>query len=82
MDQPETTIVLAAAGVVVLAFATLAVGRYCRTDTNMLRGWKQLQYLMYAFLFFVVVNDLSPAGVGANCQFLTLIFDFLAHSNH
>ena len=78
-------------GWVVLAFATLAVGRYCTADIEYVARLETIQVLMYAFLFFVIVNNLSRQEsaqiVSFTLIFLAMgiscfaIYQFLTHSN-
>ena len=58
VDQPETTIALAAPGWLVLAFAALAVGRYLTADIEYVARLEMIQLLIYAFVFFAIVNNL------------------------
>jgi len=68
VDQPETKIVLAAAGWAVLAFAALAIGRYLTADIEYVARLEIIQVLMYAFLFFAIVTILYRQGIGAYHQ--------------
>jgi O-antigen ligase len=43
---------------VVLAFAALAIGRYLTADIEYVARLEMIQVLMYAFLFFAIVNNL------------------------
>jgi O-antigen ligase len=76
---------------VVLAFAALAVGRYLTADIEYIARLEMIQVLMYAFLFFAIVNNLYRQESVQIISF-TLIFlamgiscyagyQFLTHSN-
>jgi O-antigen ligase len=76
---------------VVLAFAALAIGRYLTADIEYVARQEMIQVLMYAFLFFAIVNNLYRQesaqiisftliilAVGISCF---AVFQFLTHSN-
>jgi O-antigen ligase len=76
---------------VVLAFAALAIGRYLTADIEYVARQEMIQVLMYAFLFFAIVNNLYRQDPVQIISF-TLIFlamgiscfagyQFLTHSN-
>ena len=78
-------------GWVVLAFAVLAIGRYLTADIEYVARQEVIQVLLYAFLFFVIVNNLYRQesaqlisfpliflGLGISCY---AIFQFFRHSN-
>ena len=76
---------------VVLAFAALAIGRYLTADIEYVARLEMIQVLMYAFLFFAIVNNLyrqeSVQIVSFTLIFLAMgiscyaIYQFLTHSN-
>ncbi len=77
---------------VVLAFAACAIGRYLTADIEYVARLEMIQVLMYAFLFFAIVNNLYRQASVQIISF-TLIFlamgiscyavcQFLTHSNH
>jgi O-antigen ligase len=78
-------------GWVVLAFAACALGRYLTADIEYVARLEMIQVLMYAFLFFAVVNNLyrqeSVQIVSFTLVFLAVgiscyaIYQFLTHSN-
>jgi O-antigen ligase len=76
---------------VVLAFVILAIGRYLTADIEYVARQEMIQVLMYAFLFFVIVNNLYRQesvqiisftviflGVGISCF---AVYQYLTHSN-
>jgi O-antigen ligase len=75
----------------VLAFVTLAVGRYLTADIEYVARLEMIQVLMYAFLFFAIVNNLyrqeSVQIISYTLIFLAMgisgyaIGQFLTHSN-
>jgi O-antigen ligase len=78
-------------GWVVLAFAALAIGRYLTADIEYVARLEMIQVLMYAFLFFAIVNNLCRQ-VSVHIVSFTLIvlamgiscfavYQFLTHSN-
>ena len=77
---------------VVLAFALYAIGRYLTADIEYIARLQLIQVLMYAFLFFVIVNNVNRQewtqlisltliflAAGISCY---AVYQFLAHSNH
>ena len=76
---------------VVLAFAALAIGRYLTADIEYVARLEMIQVLMYAFLFFAIVNNLyrqeSAQIVSFTLIFLAMgiscfaVYQFLTHSN-
>ena len=79
-------------GWVVLAFAVYAVGRYLTADIEYVARQEMIQVLLYAFLFFAIVNNLHRQESAQIISF-TLIFlaagisgyavcQFLTHTNH
>ena len=76
---------------VVLAFAALAIGRYLTADIEYVARLEMIQVLMYAFLFFAIVNNLyrqeSVQIVSFTLIFLAMgiscygVYQFLTHSN-
>src|SRR5450631_4293071 len=76
---------------VVLAFAIYAVARYLTADIEYVARLEMIQVLMYAFLFFAIVNNLYRQEFSQVISF-TLVFlaagiscyagyQFLRHSN-
>lgn len=74
----------------VLAFAIYAIARYCTADIEYVARQEMIQVLMYAFLFFAIVNNLYRQKYSQILSF-TLIFvamgiagyavyQYLAHS--
>ncbi len=78
-------------GWAVLAFAALAIGRYLTADIEYIARLEMIQVLMYAFLFFAIVNNLyrqeSVHIVSFTLIFLAMgiscfaVYQFLTHSN-
>ena len=76
---------------VVLAFAALAIGRYLTADIEYVARLEMIQVLMYAFLFFAIVNNLyrqeSVQITSFTLIFLAMgiscfaVFQFLTRSN-
>jgi O-antigen ligase len=60
---------------VVLAFALYAVGRYFTADLEYVARQEMIQTLVYAFLFFAIVNHLS---VREHAQIIAFVLIFLA----
>ena len=60
-------------GWVVLAFAVYAVGRYLTADIEYVARQEMIQVLLYAFLFFAIVNNLHRQESAQIISF-TLIF--------
>jgi O-antigen ligase len=56
--SPKPQLLWPPLGWVVLAFAALAVGRYLTADIEYVARLEMIQVLMYAFLFFAIVNNL------------------------
>src|SRR5664280_1506684 len=78
-------------GWAVLAFAALAIGRYLTADIEYVARLEMIQVLMYAFLFFAIVNNLYRQvsvhivsftvivlAMGISCF---AVYQFLTHSN-
>jgi O-antigen ligase len=76
----------------VLAFAVYAIGRYLTADIEYVARLEMIQVLLYAFLFFAIVNNLYQPESAQIISF-TLIFlaagisgyavcQFLTHTNH
>jgi O-antigen ligase len=75
---------------VVLAFALYAVGRYLTADIEYVARQEMIQVVMYAFLFFAIVNNLYrqeyAQAVSFTLVFLAMgiagyaVFQFLTHS--
>jgi O-antigen ligase len=76
---------------VVLAFAALAIGRYLTADIEYVARLEMIQVLMYAFLFFAIVNNLhrqeSVQIISFTLIFMAMaiscfaVYQFLTHSN-
>jgi O-antigen ligase len=77
---------------VVLAFAIYAIARYFTADIEYVARQEMIQVVMYAFLFFAIVNNLYRQEFSQVISF-TLVFlamaisgyaayQFLAHSDH
>jgi len=76
---------------VVLAFAACAIGRYLTADIEYVARLEMIQVLMYAFVFFAVVNNLyrqeSVQIISFTLIFLAMgiscfaVYQFLTHSN-
>ena len=79
-------------GWVVLAFTLYAIGRYLTADIEYVARLEMIQVLLYAFLFFAIVNNLrrqeSAQIISFTLIFLAVgisgyaVFQFLAHSYH
>ena len=63
---------------VVLAFTIYAIARYLTADIEYVARQEMIQVLMYAFLFFAIVNNLYRQEVAQIIGF-TLIFLAMAH---
>jgi len=78
-------------GWVVLAFTACAIGRYLTADIEYVARLEMIQVLMYAFVFFAVVNNLyrqeSMQIISFTLIFLAMgisccaVYQFLTHSN-
>jgi O-antigen ligase len=89
--SPKPRLLWPPLGWVVLAFAALAIGRYLTADIEYVARLEMIQVLMYAFLFFAIVNNLcrqeSVQIVSFTLIILALgiscfaIYQFLTHSN-
>ena len=77
---------------VVLAFALYAVGRYLTADIEYVARQEMIQVVMYAFLYFAIVNNLYRQDyaqvVSFTLVFLAMgiaayaVYQFLTHSGH
>jgi O-antigen ligase len=77
---------------VVLAFTLYAIGRYLTADIEYVARLEMIQVLMYAFLFFAIVNNLHRQESAQIVSFVLIflaaaisgyaVYQFLAHSNH
>jgi O-antigen ligase len=76
----------------VLAFALYAITRYYTSDIEYVARLEMIQTLLYAFLFFAIVNNLTVKGAPQAIVF-TLVFlaagiscyalwQFMTHTNH
>ncbi len=89
--SPKPRLLWPPLGWVVLAFAALAIGRYLTADIEYVARLEMIQVLMYAFLFFAIVNNLyrqeSVQIVSFTLIFLAMgiscfaVYQFLTHSN-
>ena len=76
----------------VLGFAVYAVGRYLTADIEYVARQEMIQVLLYAFLFFAIVNNLYQQESAQIISFALIFFaagisgyavyQFLTHSNH
>ncbi len=90
--SPKPQLLWPPLGWVVLAFAALAIGRYLTADIEYVARLEMIQVLMYAFLFFAIVNNLyrqeSVQIISFTLIFLAMgiscfaAYQFLTHSNH
>jgi O-antigen ligase len=79
-------------GWVVLVFVAYAVGRYLTADIEYVARQELIQVLMYAFLFFAIVNNLYRQQYSQIISFTLVllamviagyaVFQFLTHSKH
>ena len=91
VDQPETAIALAAAWLGGAGVRGPAIGRYLTADIEYVARQEMIQVLMYAFLFFAIVNNLyrqeSVQIISFTLIFLAMgiscfaVYQFLTHSN-
>jgi len=89
--SPNPRLLWPPVGWVVLAFTLYAIGRYFMADIEYVARLEMIQVLMYAFLFFAIVNNLhrqeSAQIVSFTLVFLAAgisgyaVFQFLTHSN-
>jgi O-antigen ligase len=89
--NPKPRLLCPPLGWAVLAFAVLAIGRYRTADIEYVARLEMIQVLMYAFLFFAIVNNLyrqeSVPIVSFTLIFLAMgiscfaVYQFLTHSN-
>jgi O-antigen ligase len=89
--SPKPQLLWPPLGWVVPAFAALAVGRYLTADIEYVARLEMIRGLMYAFLFFAIVNNLyrqeSVQIISFTLIFLAMgiscyaICQFLTHSN-
>ena len=90
--SPKPQLLWPPIGWVVLAFAVYAVARYLTADIEYVARLEMIQVLVYAFLFFAIVNNLyrqeSVQIVSYTLIFLAVgisscaVVQFLTHSNH
>lgn len=76
---------------VVLAFTALAIGRYLTADIEYVARQEVIQVLIYAFLFFVIVNNLYRQEAAQIISFPVIflaagisccaVYQFFTHSN-
>ncbi|MGA9777831.1 MAG: O-antigen ligase family protein, partial [Verrucomicrobiia bacterium] len=77
---------------VVLAFAVYAIGRYLTADIEYVARQEMIQVLLYAFLFFAIVNNLYQPESAQTISFILIflatgisgyaVYQFLTHTNH
>jgi O-antigen ligase len=77
---------------VVLAFLIYAIGRYFTADIEYVARLQLIKVLMYAFLFFAIINNLNRQKSAQIVSFTLIflaavisayaVFQFLTHSNH
>ena len=89
--SPKPRLLWPPLGWAVLAFAALAIGRYLTADIEYVARLEMIQVLMYAFLFFAIVNNLyrqeSAQIISFTLIFLAMgiscfaVYQFLTHSN-
>ena len=89
--SPKPQLLWPPIGWVVLAFALYAIARYLTADIEYVARLEMIQVLMYAFLFFAIVNNLyrqeSAQIVSFTLIFLAMgisgyaVYQFLTHSN-
>jgi len=89
--SPKPQLLWPPLGWAVLAFAALAIGRYLTADIEYVARLEMIQMLIYAFLFFAIVNNLyrqeSVQIISFTLIFLALgiscfaVYQFLTHSN-
>jgi O-antigen ligase len=89
--KPKPQLLWPPLGWVVVAFAALAVGRYLTADIEYVARQEMIRVLLYAFLFFVIVNNLFRQesaqfisfpmiglGAGISCY---AVYQFITHSS-
>jgi O-antigen ligase len=89
--SPKPRLLWPPLGWAVLAFAALAIGRYLTADIEYVARLEMIQVLMYAFLFFAIINNLyrqeSVQIISFTLIFLAMgiscfaVSQFLTHSN-
>ena len=89
--SPKPQLLWPPLGWVVLAFTACAIGRYLTADIEYVARLEMIQVLMYAFVFFAVVNNLyrqeSVQIISFTLIFLAMgiscyaVYQFLTHSN-
>ncbi len=89
--SPKPRLLWPPLGWMVLAFAALAVGRWLTADIEYVARLEMIRVLMYAFLFFAIVNNLyrqeSVQIISFTLIFLAMgiscfaVYQFLTHSN-
>jgi len=89
--HPKPQLLWPPVGWVVLAFAALSLGRYLTADIEYVARQEMIQVLLYAFLFFIILNNLYRQesaqiisfpliflGMGISCF---AVYQFFTHSN-
>jgi O-antigen ligase/Tfp pilus assembly protein PilF len=89
--SPKPRLLWPPLGWVVLAFTALAIGRYLTADIKYVARQEMIQVLLYAFLFFVIVNNLYRQELAQIISFPLIflgtgiagyaVYQFFAHSN-
>jgi O-antigen ligase len=89
--SPKPRLLWPPLGWVVLAFMALAIGRYLTADIEYVARQEMIRVLLYAFLFFVIVNNLyrqeSAQIISFPLIFLATgiscfaVYQFFTHSN-
>ena len=90
--SPKPQLLWPPLGWVVLAFAIYAVARYLTADIEYVARQEMIQVLMYAFLFFAIVNNLYRQDYSQIISFTLIflamgisayaVFQFFTHSEH
>jgi O-antigen ligase len=89
--NPKPQLLCPPLGWVVIAFAALAVGRYLTADIEYVARQEMIRVLLYAFLFFAVVNNLYRQETAQLISFPMIglaagiscyaVYQFITHSN-
>jgi O-antigen ligase len=89
--HPKPRLLWPPLGWVVLAFTALAIGRYLTADIEYVARQEMIRVLLYAFLFFVIVNNLYRQETAQIISFPLIflaagisgyaVYQFFTHSN-
>jgi O-antigen ligase len=89
--SPKPKLLWPPLGWAVLAFAALAIGRYLTADIEYVARQEMIRVLLYAFLFFAIVNNLYRQELAQTISFPLIflatgiagyaVFQFFTHSN-